>query len=90
MKTDWTLPANYIKGERNIFKKPVDQKGTQRLVIVANKHQRKIIDAYCRENGFSYGQLFRLALSEYFERIGYDLPPDQPEDNSQLKIFPEQ
>lgn len=89
MGTNWSVSKNYEKGSRQIHKKDESEIARQRLVILVTKRQNDVITSYCQKTGMNLGELFRLALSVYFEKVGFDLPDSQPDDPNQLKIFPE-
>lgn len=88
MGTNWSVSKNYEKGSRQIHKKDENETARRRIVILATKRQNAVITSYCQKTGMNFGELFRLALSTYFEKVGFDLPDGQPDDPNQLKIFP--
>lgn len=88
MATDWTVKKNFGGGPR-FHTKPLDEMTRERITFKTNKKQKAVIVSYCEKNDIQLSDFIRTAISEYFNRIGYDLPADQPEDSNQLKIFPD-
>lgn len=86
MKIDFTVKRNVEKGVSR-YRKAEDQKGNQRLTFLMTKKQRSILFDYCNEKGLYLSEVIRIALNDYFEKVGYVIPPDPVEDKRQLKMF---
>lgn len=86
MKIDFTIKSNIQQGI-GLVRKPEDQNGSQRITFLMTKKQRSILSSYCLDNEFTFSDVIRMALSDYFEKVGYNPNLDEPQDDRQIKMF---
>lgn len=90
MSTDWTVKRNYGGETGYLFQvKPTKEKAKERITFLTTEKQKEVIKAYSKKTGIQLSEIIRTALSDYFLKIGFDLPSDQINDPNQLKIFPD-
>lgn len=86
MKKLWKVTKNYGDGLA-IYAKSPELCARIRTTFLSTKQQKAMIDGYCQKTGMTLTDLIRTALSEYFDRVGFDLPENSQDDQNQLKMF---
>ena len=73
-------------GTKNIKKKKIKYRS---ILFKVTDKQKQIIDNYCKKNGLSTVQLFKLAMRDFIERNAtFELPAgDYTLSENQLTIF---